>query len=193
MKSQKEYEEHLKMRAELWADYDNQATLSNSEGLDKGEIQIFIEEDLDRNNKESVLRYLQNNEFKEYEVQDLYSLVSHELRCDVDIARHCISLDGICIEDAPEEIQSNREMVILAAKTNGWALSVAPDNLKDDEQVVLECVKEKKNNFMHASERIQEMCKGYDPVKYLESALMVKDFNASLSNKTSTKSKKLKI
>lgn len=195
MKTQKEYEEHLKMREELWVDYDRQATLQPT--VEDEQVNGFIdshEVDFDRHDKEAILTYLANDEHPEYRVQDLYKLTDPSLRSDVEVASRFISLDGICYEDAPADIKANKEILILASKTNGWALSAAPGHLQDDEDVVLQCTRNKRNNFGHASERIQEMCRGQDPVKYLESKMMADELKASLTNKAESKQqKKLKM
>lgn len=128
-----------------------------------------------------------------YLVQGIYNQAHPTLKGDLDFANKCVANDPYCLEVAPECIKDNKDTVILASTKTAWALDYASDRLKDDEETVLECIKHMAGNFRHASERIQEMCKGYDPVKYLESTLMVKDLNTGLTNKTPTNSKRLKI
>lgn len=196
MLNQEEYEAHCKMREEAMSVHDNYKPLAwDDEDVADEVINSFVDEPDEKTRLLEVLDniFIEGNTV-EYQVQDLYRNASPSLQADLEFAKGCIALDGICYEHAPEEVRRNRDLLIAASRTNGWALCAAPEQFKDDEEIVLECTKNKRNNFNHASDRIQDMCRGQDPVKYLESRQLADELKVALSSKAEVKQpKKLKL
>ena len=50
--------------------------------------------------------------------------------------------DGLALEYASDELETDQQVVLATVKQNGLALKFASDELKTDQQVVLEAVKQ---------------------------------------------------
>ena len=55
----------------------------------------------------------------------------------------------------PEEIKSDREIVLVAVKQNGWALRYVAEELKSDKEVALAAVKQKPNALQFVPEHLK--------------------------------------
>lgn len=88
-----------------------------------------------------------------------------------------------------DEVKDNKELVLISVKQNGGTLAYASPRLKDDEEVVLEAVRALPYAINYASLRLQNLCKGNDAAKVLESKLLHDNLQSKL-NPNGQKSKK---
>lgn len=66
----------------------------------------------------------------------LYAYLADEYKSKAELARIVFAQDGSLLEHAPEEVQGNKELVILAVN-NGDALEYASEELQTDKDVII--------------------------------------------------------
>ena len=100
--------------------------------------------------KELILKNMQYNlQILEYIDQDLFK--------DIDFVKKVLSTNGLSLEYMPQEIQNNKELVIIALNNSaGFALKFASEELRADREVVKEAVKQWKAPIKYASKVLQE-------------------------------------
>ena len=100
--------------------------------------------------KELILKNMQYNlQILEYIDQELFK--------DIDFVKKVLSTNGLSLEHLPEEIQNNKELVIIALNNSaGFALKFASEELRADREVVKEAVKQWKAPIKYASKELQE-------------------------------------
>lgn len=100
--------------------------------------------------KELILKNMQYNlQILEYIDQDLFK--------DIDFVKKVLSTNGLSLEYMPQEIQNNKELVIIALNNSaGFALKFASEELRADREVVKEAVKQWKAPIKYASKELQE-------------------------------------
>ena len=116
------------------------------------------------------------------------------LRDDKDVLMEATKYSGGDLSLASDRLKNDRELVISVVKRDGLALEFASNKLKNDKEIVLEAVKENVMALKYASGEIQNFCKGRNPVKAIESAILAEELQQSLSSKPKqSPTKKLKI
>ena len=100
--------------------------------------------------KELILRNMQYNlQILEYIDQDLFK--------DIEFIKKVLFTNGMSLEFMPQEIQNNKELVIIALNNSaGFALKFASEELRADKEVVKEAVKQWKAPIKYASKELQE-------------------------------------
>lgn len=102
------------------------------------------------NDKELILKnMLYCIKILDYIDQDLFE--------DIDFVKKVLSTNGMSLEYMPQEIQNNKELVIIALNNSaGFALKFASEDLRNDRDVVKEAVKQWKAPIKYASQELQE-------------------------------------
>lgn len=72
-------------------------------------------------------------------------------------------------------------------------LEFASDRLKNDKEIVLEAVRKDSMYLRFASKEVQELCKGVNAVKTLETYILAEDLRANLVKTTATKPRRMKV
>eukprot|EP00971_Amphidinium_carterae_P094625 1873139-Amphidinium_carterae.2 len=66
-----------------------------------------------------------------------------------------VSKDGLALQYAPDELKSNRDIVLTAVRQNGYALEHASDELKRDREIVLAAVRQTGFALGHAAQELK--------------------------------------
>lgn len=100
--------------------------------------------------KELILKNMQYNlQILDYIDQDLFK--------DIEFIKKVLFTNGMSLEFMPEEIQNNKELVIIALNNSaGFALKFASEELRADKEIVKEAVKQWKAPIKYASKELQE-------------------------------------
>ena len=101
-------------------------------------------------NKELILKNMQYNlQILEYIDEDLFE--------DTEFVKKVLLENGMALEFMPQEIQNNKELVIIALNNSaGFALKFASEELKADKEVVKESIKKWKSPLKYASKELQQ-------------------------------------
>lgn len=86
-----------------------------------------------------------------------------------------------------DEFKNDREIVLAGVSRNGWNLGSVTSVLKADKEIVLAAVRQSSMAISHASKDIQDLCKGQDPVKVLESTIAHEKLQSTLAQKAPAK------
>lgn len=113
-----------------------------------------------------------------------YSLIffGKKIRADRGLVLEAVRNSGWALEHTIPCHQDDKEIVLEAIKREPLALEYASDRLKDDMPLVLEAVKRYPHAIVKASERIKVFCKGKDPEKAIQSAILHEMLNYQLSD-----------
>lgn len=147
--------------------------------------------------KEFILKALNSQAFFIDEVDE-------SLKSDKEVGMLAVTKLATSYAKLDEELKKDNDIILATIKNSPTYFVNFNDDIKDNEKYVLESLislenSEDRYKVAHAaeiiqstSERIQKVCRCLDPIKALESAILVKEMNKSLTTKSDDRFKNLR-